>query len=174
MNSEIVAKTSSTIKSLFPQDILIQLAKESGLLLRKSAKFLPHIFFMVFIVHIPGNGLLSLLGICDLLEWYGCSRITVQALSLRLGNKSTVRFLKSCFYYLLERKTDNMLHCLQSNAILDLFSNIFIEDSTACNLHEKTMDSFKGSGGSASKAAPNSHNLECKKIGLFVFKNISR
>jgi len=159
MNNTTIEHAIDQLKNLFQEDLVFQLAHQSRLIQRSSSKLNPMALLMVMVIDMSLIGTLSLVGMCDAFIIYGGIRMTAQGLSLRLGHESTVRFFKFAYSRVIQNKLSRVSFQLKQEGILARFKNVYLEDSTSCVLHEKVADSFKGSGGSSSKAGYKIHTI---------------
>ena len=157
MNSEIVHQIIAKVNKTFSEDEVEKLARDSGFIQRSTGKINPFGFLIVFVVQLSMNGTLTLNALCELLKPYSNELVTSQALSLRLGSKHTVRFLRRCYAYIISKKTRSSRDSIEKAGLFSKFTNILIEDSSYCKLHEKVANSYKGYGGSASDSAYKIH-----------------
>lgn len=160
MNTDIVEHTIEQLKSIFCPSSVDSLASESQLIQRSSSKLCPMAFLMVMVVEMSLVGTQSLVTMCELMKLNGGLRMTAQALSLRLDKPTTVRFLKLAYSRVLALKFPFLQLSLKQEGLLGKFSNIYLEDSTSCSLHERVAGSFKSSGGGdSSKAGYKIHTI---------------
>jgi len=80
-------------------------------------------------------------------------KLSAPALAQRINTKAAESFMKACFEAVLKKIVKANITGLSDLQNLSVFNRILIEDSTQAELHEKLSAHFKGSGGSASKAA---------------------
>ena len=91
-------------------------------------------------------------GLCSQIEKLNPSAsMTPQALEQRVNSPECVEYLKTVFEESINGKL--LPEDMPLPKLFDSFENIYLEDSTTVTLHEKLADEFRGSGGSASKAA---------------------
>ena len=158
MNSDIVDQIIHKFKGLLGEDVTNRLASESGLV-KRAGKLNPCAFLIVMVVEMSLIGTHSLTVMCTLLQQYGGALMTAQALSQRLGNASTVRFLKSAYSEVIKNRLSRINFQVEFQGILARFNNVYLEDSTSCQLHEKVAGEFKGSGGGGSTAGYKIHTI---------------
>jgi len=114
---------------------------------------------MMMVIEMSILGAQSLTTMCELLRANGGVRISEQALSQRLAKSSTVKFLQLAYSKILHSKLSQINFHLREEGILGRFKNVYLEDSTSCNLHEKAAGVFKGCGGSGSNAGYKIHTI---------------
>lgn len=96
---------------------------------------------------------ISLCGMCDILRGINPKAdMSPQAFSERLNSENAVKYLKEVLCLSLQANLRLAKEKLPHD-LLTPFNRVFLEDSTVICLNEKLADRFKGSGGSASKAA---------------------
>lgn len=160
MNTDIIYRAANHLKGLLDPDCTSQLARETGFVQRSSRKMNPVAFLLVFVVDLSFKGTHSLEAICDLLAGQnGGVRMTAQALSQRLGEVKSVRFLKRCFSEALSRNVRATASDPVVRGIIGRFTNVFIEDSSSSELHAAVAGTYKAAGGSASKAGYKVHAI---------------
>lgn len=159
MNKHTIEQTIDELKNLFSKDLLLKLALSSRFIQRSTTKLCPTAFLIVMVVELSLLGTHSLRTICDLMVSYGGSRISPQALSQKLNQVECIRFFRKIYSKLLCAKFLEISSEIQQEGILKRFKNVYLEDSTSCTLHEKVAGSFKGVGGSASKAGYKIHMI---------------
>lgn len=159
MKNPILEQVINQFNNFFSAEKIDVLSRESSLLKRSNGKFNPFAFLMMMIIDLSSVGSLCLREMCDLMVGYGGVRITPQALSLRLGLPSTLRFLKLVYAAVLEDKLFKISFQLKEEGIMGRFVNVYLEDSTSCKLHEKVSNSYKGCGGSSSRAGYKIHTV---------------
>lgn len=147
------------VKSLFKEQEVNRLAKESKLIQRSTGKLNPMVFLIVMIVEMSLLGTHSLRAMCELFTQYGGMSMTPQALSSRLNGAAAVSFFKKALSLILNSKLSNAINDVQQKGILSRFRNVYLEDSTTCTLHEHVADAFKGSGGDGCKAGYKVHTV---------------
>lgn len=79
--------------------------------------------------------------------------LSASALAQRINSKAAELFMKACFEVMLKDILKTNITGLSDLKKLSIFNRMLIEDSTQAELHEKASSHFKGSGGTASKAA---------------------
>ncbi len=139
------------ITRVLDQPFIQAIAKATFFFVRTS-KITPLAFLITLSYGLFGNGAKSLdILASNMKTWFGI-RVTAQALSDRLGNDSTVKFLRKILEKTLQFQVNNAF----KNGYAEIFtfcSAVKLEDSTRVELNEKLAKNFKGSGGGASKSA---------------------
>ena len=158
MNSCIVDQTIDKFKNLLNEDVVNRLAHESNLVIR-TGKLKPLALLIVMLVEVSLKGAHSLGSMCQLLQLYGSDLMTPQALSQRFGNSSTVKFLRLVFAEIFKKRLLRIDFQVQARGILGRFRNVYLEDSTSCQLHERVAGDFKGCGGGGSAAGFKIHTI---------------
>lgn len=158
MKNDIVDQIIHKFKGLLGEDVANRLASESGLV-KRTGKLIPCAFLIVMVVEMSLIGTHSQSMMCVLLQQYGCALMTPQALSQRLGDISTVKFLKSAYFQVIKDRLSRINFQVQSQGILGRFQNTYLEDSTSCQLNQKASGEFKGSGGGGSTAGYKIHTI---------------
>lgn len=159
MNTDRLQETISKINTFISEDVANSIAIKSGYIKRSTGKVSPFGLLNVLVADSSTHSALSLSSMCDLLFSYNNLEVTPQALSLRFGNKSTVSYFKSCLDKFLRDKLFKVTENAKKKGLFDVFNSIYIEDSTSCELNERVKSSFKGCGGSGSKAGYKIHTI---------------
>lgn len=138
------------VNKFFGNINLNEIAKKTGYLIRNSA-ITPFIFVYALSMGLFGNSIsLDTLAL-EMKSIFGKS-LTGCAFSLRMGQKKSVDFLKTCFESFiaiqLKASFENKF-----GTVFTRFKDVILEDSTIIELTEKTRRFFKGSGGAASKSS---------------------
>lgn len=142
---EVSSRMASSLKFV---DLL---AKKTGFLIRQG-KILPLAFIVTLAYGLFGNGDKSLVLLTsNMYSWFGI-KITAQALSKRLKQKSTTNFLKHTFIKVLNFQLCNAFKNKHAD-LFKFFTAVKIEDSTSFELNECLEKELKGTGGAASSAA---------------------
>ncbi|MBA2727486.1 MAG: IS4 family transposase [Parachlamydiaceae bacterium] len=142
---------ANKILAPFDEATLNIMANASRFLKRKS-KLLPVYFIAAIVFTYLSNGENSMLLITSNLEgWFSIS-ISTQAISQRMRNKSTAKFLKDLFIFQLNQKLQPCVATGYSK-YLTAFKSIKIADSTHIELSKHTAKGFKGCHGNASKSS---------------------
>ncbi len=137
---------------LFTEDHLNQLAQKNEFIQRKTSRLNGADFIELMTTGIISNTYEPLTGLCDILEKINPdAKMSPQALSQRINCNEAVDYLAEVFNQSIQKNLEPLTDKLAVE-ILAPFNRIFLEDSTQCTLHEKLADTFKGSGGSASKS----------------------
>jgi hypothetical protein len=79
--------------------------------------------------------------------------LSASALAQRINTRGAEAFMKACFGKILKEVVKKDFVGVSDLKNLSGFNRILIEDSTKAELHEKLSPYFKGTGGTASKAA---------------------
>ena len=129
-----------------------ELARKTGFVKRASSKLKGFEIIETFSSDTITDPYISYDGLCSQIERLNPdASMTPQALEQRVNSPECVEYLKTVFE---ESITGKLLPKeMPLPDLLDYFENIYIEDSTTVTLHEKLADEFRGSGGSAGKAA---------------------
>jgi Transposase DDE domain len=151
---------SAKITAWMSKSKIHEIAVFSGYIKRIDLKILPLPFLLTlaYSTFSDGASVLSSLA-SNLSEWFGIS-VTAQAVSYRMSNKNTVRFLKNMFCEAMAHHLANGLKNCYA-VIFSQFTSVKLEDSSQIKLHEKVSKAFKGCGGSASAAAMKLNTVYC-------------
>ena len=145
-----VQNINENVNKFFGDINLNEIAKKTGYLIRNSA-ITPFIFVYALSMGLFGNSIsLDTLSM-EMNSIFGRS-LTGCAFSLRMGQKKSVDFLKTCF----ESFIAIQLKASFENKFVTVFArfkDVILEDSTIIELTEKTKKFFEGSGGVASKSS---------------------
>lgn len=149
-DSHKLQSINSNINNFFRDVNLDYIAKKTKYLIRNSA-ITPFIFVYALSMGLFGNSIsLDTLAL-EMNSIFGTS-LTGCAFSLRMGQKKSVNFLKTCFESFiaiqLKASFENKF-----GTIFAIFKDVVLEDSTMIELNEKAKGFFKGSGGAASKSS---------------------
>lgn len=147
MLEEIIAQTSVALEAVFEGAEINQLARESQLVKRSSKMDGLHLLQTLTFGWIE-HPQASLGDLCETSQELGVS-ISRQGLDERLTEAAVV-FLRGCLTRVLQR--------LQAKrglvpAMLEQFSEVYLQDSTIQSLPESLREQFPGAGGNASPAA---------------------
>lgn len=148
---ERARRYAKAILAPFDEVKLNIMAKASEFLKRKS-KLMPVYFIAALVFTYLSNGNQSILLISSNLDRWFSITVTAQAISNRLKNRSTAKFLKKLFLFQLNQKLETCFATAYSK-YLTVFKSIKIADSTNIELSEHTAKSLKGSHGNASKSS---------------------
>lgn len=149
-DSDKLQSINSNVNNFFGDINLNEIAKKTGYLIRNSA-ITPFTFLYALSMGLFGNSIsLDTLAL-EMNSIFGTS-LTGCAFSLRMGQKKSVDFLKTCFESFiaiqLKASFENKF-----GTVFTRFRDVILEDSTMIELNEKTRGFFKGSGGLASKSS---------------------
>lgn len=133
-------------------DEINKIAIETGYIKKINAKILPIFFVLTLACTMYNNGASTYIELASSMGLWFNIRITAQALFGRVSRKESADFLRCIFIHVSAKQMASGFKNKYSE-ILNKFKAVKIEDSTQFLLHEKVADTFKGSGGSASKSA---------------------
>jgi len=143
---------SENFKKKFNRERLNELARKTGFVQRVSSKLKGFEIIEAFSSDTVTDPYISYEGLCSQIEGLNpAANMTPQALEQRVNSPECVEYLKTVFEESINGKL--LPADMPLPKLLDSFENIYLEDSTTVTLHEKLADEFRGSGGSASKAA---------------------
>ncbi len=146
--SKLKCKLQATEKSF-----LDSVARTTGFVKRKSSKVSGWDFFQLMTTEHFNDAAISLQGLCDvLLSINPKANLSPQALHQRFISKNAVLFMEKVFATVYKKHLRPVVDKI-SISVFDSFNRIYLQDSTQMELHEHLAEDFKGSGGSASKAA---------------------
>jgi len=168
MNKQVWQQAISGVKNIFSESLVEAIARESKFIQRNTGRVSPTGLLFALTVSISQNALSSLNEICEIISTFNGLKVSSQALSQRLGSHYTVRFLQRCLAHLLREKSRSGTARLRFDGILNCFSNIYIEDSTSCKLHQHASKDFRGLGGSASSAGYKLHSIWNASTSVFT------
>lgn len=142
--------------NFFTHEVADEIAVVTGFIKRQTGKIKPLNFLALMVVELMQNSLMSL----NTMTNHLCSmelacRVTPQALWERLASKEAPAFLRRCLGIALSEKLK--VDELVNMGILSNFNNVYLEDSTHCNLNENATELYRGVGGSSSKSAYKAH-----------------
>jgi hypothetical protein len=141
---------NSNINKFFVDINLNEIAKKTKYLIRNSV-ITPFIFVYALSMGLFGNSIsLDTLAL-EMNSIFGTS-LTGCAFSLRMGQKKSVDFLKTCFESFIAIQLKASFEN-QFGTVFTRFKDVILEDSTMIELNEKIRGFFKGSGGAASKSS---------------------
>lgn len=160
MYEQLWHQSLSGIKGIFSDDVVEQLARESQFKLREGRKITAQALLTALTVTTIQSPLISLRELCGVVQRItrGCLA-TAQALAKRLSGKNTVKLFQKAFERLISVGAEKSHDHLRSSGVLSQFNNVYLEDSTTCNLHHHLSKQFKGFGGSASSAGYKIHAI---------------
>lgn len=148
----LVRRVKEKLAPLFTPERLELLARQSAFVQRASSKLRGQDFFTLMTTDMLDDAAVSLGGLCDLLQQHNPhATMTPQALHQRLNTPQAVAYMQEAFQLALRAQLAP-LYAQLPPGLLAPFGRVFLEDSTQCCLHEKLAETFKGSGGSASRA----------------------
>jgi hypothetical protein len=165
----------TSLAQIIPVNWLNGFAKKLGFCKRSTSRFTPLEYLRLMIVQASSHRGLSLNDCCNILvNTNPRAQMQPQSLWERINSQASVEFLRGIY-----EKVSS--HCFQilENAIplpevlKNTFTSIIIEDSTCISLNEKLSSSFRGTGGSASKAGLKLHTIfnpingECKILDVY-------
>ena len=143
---------SNQLTSWLKEEKIAAIAVATGYLKKLNTKIPPLPFLLTIAFGMYGNGSSTYIMLAQNMgEWFKIY-ITAQALFGRMSKINTVNFLKEVLIVALSVQIKNGFKNQYAN-IFSCFKDVHIEDSTQFILHENVSDAFRGSGGSASKAA---------------------
>lgn len=149
---QLVEKVKEQFAPLFTPERLETLARQSAFVQRASSKLSGQDFFTLMTTDMLDEAAMSLGGLCDLLrQRTPHATMTPQALHQRLNTPQAVAYMQEAFELALRAQL-TPLYARLPPTLLAAFGRVFLEDSTQCCLHEKLVEAFQGSGGSASRA----------------------
>jgi hypothetical protein len=113
---------------------------------RSSSKLKGHEFIKVMILPTCRGNEDSLNGLCTKIRQFNSeAKMSAQALAQRINSASSPRFMREVFSKILQKSRENIIGkdpALRS--LLDKFSDILIEDSSVCKLHESLGSHYEG------------------------------
>ena len=146
-------KVKEKLLTLFAPEQLETLARQSRFIQRAHSRLTGADFFALMTTDMLDNPAISLGGLCDLLaQRHPEAAMTPQALQQRMNTTEAVAYLHDVLQLAL-RDQLTPLYAQLPAATLTAFRRVFLEDSTQCCLHEQLAETFKGSGGNASRAS---------------------
>ena len=149
--NQIIQQTFDVIGSQFSKREINDLAWETGLIKRSSAKIGGYDFLASLLVASLDPAHSSLERICEIITRINRStRITAQAVMAKINTEDSVNFLKSVFSNILSKKAAEFTEVYK--VPLRFFSKVLIQDSSVIQLNGKLQKHFKGSGGRASSS----------------------
>jgi hypothetical protein len=149
----ISQRVKGKITEVFNKERLDRIDRESDFVQRSTSKLEGKDFVDLMSTELVEDTEVSMGGMCDILRQINPNaEMTPQGLNQRINTKESVEYLKEVFGLAIQENLDPVREKIEVE-LLAPFDHVFIEDSTQCNLHEKLADTFKGSGGSASKSA---------------------
>jgi hypothetical protein len=146
------SKINQAIENLFNQNQLEKLARKTGLIQRSTSKITGSNFLELMTTEIIQEPNISSEGLCDRLRTINPeANITPQAIEQRINSAGAVKYLEETLKISIK---ENLKSQYKENefSLLSNFKSVFLEDSTQGVLNKKLANTFKGSGGSASKA----------------------
>ncbi len=146
IDQETIDDFLSQVASLFDQETVEALAKQSGFVKRRSP-LTGHLFMTIFTFGVNIYGEPTLNQLVGLLDLVANVEMTRQALHDRI-----TEYAVDFFEEMLSLSIDISLPDEISINVLDTFNRVMILDSTSFKLPEKLSPYFAGSGGSASAA----------------------
>jgi hypothetical protein len=150
---ELIGKVRTAMENVLNHEKLVSTARRVGFVQRVTSRIQGYDFVKLLTVEALALPNISLPGMCDILRNINPEAdMTPQALSQRINNGNAVNYLKEVLRLALQENL-KLAEEKSSPSLLAPFNRVFLEDSTGMSLHEKLADEFRGSGGSASKAA---------------------
>lgn len=150
---ELIEKVRSSMENVLNHEKLVSTARDVGFVQRVTSRIQGYDFVKLLTVELLALPRISLPGMCDILRNINPQAdMTPQALSQRINTGNAVSYLKGVLSLALQENL-KLAEEKTSPSLLAGFNRVLLEDSTAMSLHEKLADEFRGSGGSASKAA---------------------
>lgn len=146
------SQINQAIGNIFNQKQLEKLARKTGFIQRSTSKITGSNFLELMTTEIIQEPKISYEGLCDRLRTINPeANITPQAIEQRINSEGAVKYLEETLKISIK---ENLKSQYKENefSLLSNFKNVFLEDSTQGVLNEKLANTFKGSGGSASKA----------------------
>jgi len=132
---------------------LILTARRCGFVQRITSRLRGDDFVKLLTTEVLALPQISLPAMCDVLRQINPDAdISPQRLCQRINSQKAVNYLEEVLN-LAVRKNLELTESKSLPSILAHFNRVFLEDSTVISLHEKLANKFRGSGGSASKAA---------------------
>ena len=150
--TERIKNIGNALFSIFNVDILDQLARETGFIKRKGGEITAFAFMYIVSFGFFGNGKIALTYLVAGLSDYFNIIVTPQALSKRINNSYSTKFLKSIFQKILGIQIKLGVKNRFSETF-SMFTGIYLQDSSQIELNEELSEHFAGSGGGASKSA---------------------
>ncbi|MCB0439707.1 MAG: IS4 family transposase, partial [Mangrovimonas sp.] len=137
--------------SIFNPLELDTLAKKTGFI-KKRGELTAIAFVYIVSFGFLGNGQIALSYLTVGLSKHFNISISPQALSKRINSLGSVKLLKATLNKLLEIQLELGLKNKFSETF-SMFTGVFLQDSSQCELNEMLSKPFKGSGGGASTSA---------------------
>lgn len=149
---EVKTVLTQGIERIFNREHLNALARVTKFVQRSTSRLEGFELIGVLTGVTAADPYISYEGLCDeIAKMNPDADITPQALEQRINSDNAVEYVKEVFEDVLREKLSRIE--IPEPELLKSFENVYIEDSTQAAIHEKLSDNFKGSGGSASKAA---------------------
>jgi hypothetical protein len=147
------SQINQAIGNIFNHKQLEKLARKTGFIQRSTSKITGSNFLELMTTEIIQEPNISYEGLCDRLRAINPeANITPQAIEQRINSAGAVKYLEETLKISIKENLKSQ-HQEADISLLSNFKRIFIEASTQGVLNEKLANTFKGSGGSASKAA---------------------
>lgn len=147
-----IKRIQNAMLFVFNPKMLDELAKFTGFIKRAGSEITPFAFMYIVSFGFLGNGTIALTYLTSGLSTHFDIVVTAQALSKRINNACSVKFLKSILQKLISVQLNIGLknNCSRS---FSMFHGVYLQDSTQMTLNEELSEAFKGSGGGASSSA---------------------
>lgn len=151
-------KIKNILKTVLPENVLHEIAAKAGF--QKRERKLTATALISILLMGCSNGsedvpIAALDVMCLYLKkWFGIT-LKKQSLQGRINLPQTARFIKEVMNRVMSYEIDNVLAKLLKNGKkkMGIFVRVLIQDSSVISLPETLARIFRGSGGSASKAA---------------------
>jgi len=129
-----------------------ELARTTGFVQRSSSRLSGEEFVQVLITESIDGEKNTLRGAIDTLRRIkSTAKMTVQALSQRINTKAATDLIESVFISTLQtvmNKISNLIILSDNHGeLLRFFTNVYIQDSSECQLDPALKEDYKGSGG---------------------------
>jgi len=141
------------MEQVFSKEWLVTTARRVGFIQRVTSRLRGDDLVKLLTTKMLTHPAISLPGMCDVLrEINPEADMSHQALCERINSEGAVDYLCEVLRFAVEKNLSIDRESISPEALAP-FNRVFIEDSTGMTLNEKLAGNFKGSGGSASKAA---------------------
>jgi hypothetical protein len=145
----------SICDEIFNPQICHELARQTKFIQRSSSKIHGHDLLKALILPSEGLSTDSLSGQCERIrEFNSKADLSAPGLSQRINTKGCVKFMQKCFERILNLTRERWARTLPKGA-LNGFTNIYLQDSTICEVHRSLARFFPGTkrGGTKQKLA---------------------
>jgi hypothetical protein len=132
--------------TLYNEKTCQEIARKCRFVQRSSSKLKGHELIKVLTIPNMGVSEASLNDLCIRLKAFNSDvNISASALAQRLNTRAAAEMMKEYFQKILQFSRERAVkHLVSMEGVLSSFKNVYIQDSTVCELNEKLQKIYKG------------------------------